>query len=170
MLAEQNQNLQRVQENSNFNISELEKHNRTLKEVSHSGRSVSKYRYKGQDTVLMCGWLTVSQSLKQQQEAELQTSQQLHREKKELQEKVANLQSFLQKLQSERAEIEEVVTRFGKDKSALRKALEKVSWLACCTVLSNTDYTYQLSPRNSESSVRFCVAVVSVCKNKTWNN
>uniref|UniRef100_A0A3B4GVC1 Ciliary rootlet coiled-coil, rootletin family member 2 n=1 Tax=Pundamilia nyererei TaxID=303518 RepID=A0A3B4GVC1_9CICH len=97
MLAEQNQNLQRVQENSNFNISELEKHNRTLKE-----------------------------SLKQQQEAELQTSQQLHREKKELQEKVANLQSFLQKRESERAEIEKVVTRFGKDKSALRKALEKV--------------------------------------------
>lgn len=69
----------------------------------------------------------MSQSLKQQQEAELQTSQQLHREKKELQEKVANLQSFLQKRESERAEIEKVVTRFGKDKSALRKALEKVS-------------------------------------------
>lgn len=72
----------------------------------------------------------MSQSLKQQQEAELQahgSSQQLQREKEELQDKVTNLQSSVQKLQSERAEMERVLTRLGKDKSALRKALEKVS-------------------------------------------
>lgn len=81
----------------------------------------------------MRGWLTVSQSLKQQQEAELQaqgSSQQLQRVKEELQDKVTSLQSSLQKLQSERAEMERVLTRLGKDKSALRKTLEKVSWPA----------------------------------------
>lgn len=77
---------------------------------------------------------TVSQSLKQQHEAELQaqgSSQQLQREREELQHKVADLQGSLQKLQSERAELERMLARLSKDKSALRKTLEKVS---CCTI------------------------------------
>lgn len=75
-------------------------------------------------------WLTVPQTLKQRQEAELQvqgSSQQLHREKEDLQDKVTSLQSSLQSLQSERTELERVLTRLGKDKASLRKTLEKVS-------------------------------------------
>ena len=77
---------------------------------------------------------TVSQSLKQQHEAELQAhgnNQQLQRMREELQDKVADLQGSLQKLQSERTELERVLARLNKDKSALRKTLEKVS---CCTI------------------------------------
>ncbi|XP_034387086.1 rootletin [Cyclopterus lumpus] len=100
-LAEQTQNLQRAQEDLELQNSELEKHNRTLKE-----------------------------SLKQVQDADVQAqgSSQLLllQEKEELQDKVTNLQSSLQKLQSERAEMERVLTRLGKDKSALRKTLERV--------------------------------------------
>ena len=82
--------------------------------------------------------MNVYQSLKQQQEAELQAlggSQQLQRDKQELQDKVTNLQSSLQKLQSERAEMERVLARLGKDKSGLRKTLEKVSWSISCTAV-----------------------------------
>ncbi|XP_034091518.1 rootletin isoform X3 [Gymnodraco acuticeps] len=99
-LTEQTQSLRRAQDHLEIQSSELEKHNRALKE-----------------------------SLKQQQEGELQAlggSQQLQRDKQELQDKVTNLQSSLQKLQSERADMERVLTRLGKDKSGLRKTLEKV--------------------------------------------
>lgn len=61
----------------------------------------------------------------------MQTLQQLQREKEELQEKLSSLQCSLQKLQNERAEMEKVVARLNKDKSALRRALEKVSRLIC---------------------------------------
>lgn len=74
--------------------------------------------------------MTLSQSLRQRQEAELQaqgSSQQLLREKEELQDRVAGLQSSLHKLQGERAELERTMTRLGKDKASLRKTLEKVS-------------------------------------------
>lgn len=53
--------------------------------------------------------------------------QQLQREKEELQQKVGDLQSCLKKLQSDRAETERKLARLGKDKSALRRALEKVT-------------------------------------------
>ncbi|KAM9762981.1 uncharacterized protein crocc2 [Menidia menidia] len=96
-LTAQSQNFQRAQEDLELKLSELEKHNRTLRE-----------------------------SLKQQQEAELQTSQQLQRDKEELQEKLCDLQSSLRKLQNERGALEKVLARIGKDKSALRKTLEKV--------------------------------------------
>ncbi|XP_063747285.1 rootletin [Eleginops maclovinus] len=95
-LTEQNQSLRRAQDDLEIKCSELEKHNRALKE-----------------------------SLKQQQEAELQ-SQQLQHDKQELQDKVTDLQSSLPKLQSDRAEMERVLTRLGKDKWALRKTLERV--------------------------------------------
>ncbi|MED6266669.1 hypothetical protein CHARACLAT_004383 [Characodon lateralis] len=96
-LTEQTQNLKSVQEESYVRISELEKCNKMLKE-----------------------------SLKQQEEAQLQTSMQSKREKKELQEKLTNLQSSLQMLQNEKAKMEKVLAHLSKDKSALRKTLEKV--------------------------------------------
>nr|XP_054604928.1 rootletin [Nothobranchius furzeri] len=96
-LTQQSQNFQRAQEDSDLKISELEKHSRTLKE-----------------------------SLKQQQEAELNVSQQLQREKEEIQEKFKSLQSFLQTLRGEKADTEKILMRLRKDRSALRKRLEKV--------------------------------------------
>ncbi|KAM8874513.1 uncharacterized protein crocc2 isoform 2-T2 [Spinachia spinachia] len=99
-LTEETQNLQRARDDLELKNSELEKHNRTLKE-----------------------------SLKQQQDAEVQAqenSQQLQREKEELQEQATNLQSFLIKLQSERAEMERALARLSKDKTALRKTLQRV--------------------------------------------
>lgn len=56
-----------------------------------------------------------------------ESSQQLQREKEELCEKATNLQSSLHTLRSGRAEMEKVLTRLGKDRSALRRTLEKVS-------------------------------------------
>lgn len=70
------------------------------------------------------------QSLKQQQEAGVQAqgiSQHLQREKDDLQEKVLALQGSLENLQRERAEMERALTRLSKEKSTLRKTLEKVS-------------------------------------------
>lgn len=51
---------------------------------------------------------------------------QLQREKEELQQKVGDLQGCLKKLQGERTEAERKLARLGKERSALRKALEKV--------------------------------------------
>lgn len=73
-------------------------------------------------------------SLKQQQDAELCTSQQLHNEKDQLKEKLRLLQTSMQKLQQEKAEMEPILTRLSKDKSVLRKTLEKVSCLFCKTI------------------------------------
>uniref|UniRef100_A0A8C6NP90 Uncharacterized protein n=1 Tax=Nothobranchius furzeri TaxID=105023 RepID=A0A8C6NP90_NOTFU len=103
-LTQQSQNFQRAQEDSDLKISELEKHSRTLKE-----------------------------SLKQQQEAELNVSQQLQREKEEIQEKFKSLQSFLQTLRGEKADTEKILMRLRKDRSALRKRLEKVKKVASVT-------------------------------------
>ncbi|XP_078801637.1 ciliary rootlet coiled-coil protein 2 isoform X1 [Oryzias latipes] len=96
-LTEERQSLQKAQEDSELKISELENNNRVLKE-----------------------------SLKQQQDAELCTSHQLHNEKDQLKEKLRLLQTSMQKLQQEKAEMEPILTRLSKDKSVLRKTLEKV--------------------------------------------
>lgn len=56
-----------------------------------------------------------------------ETSKQLQQETEDLREKATGLQSSLHSLQSERVEMETVLTRLGKDKSALRRTLEKVS-------------------------------------------
>lgn len=80
----------------------------------------------------------MSQGLKQRQKAEVQaqgSAQQLQREREELHDKLKSLQCSLHKLQSERAETERVAARLGKDKSALRKTLEKVGDHICCTKL-----------------------------------
>ncbi|XP_028300551.1 rootletin [Gouania willdenowi] len=92
-----NHSLQRAHEDTELKYSDLEKHNRTLKD-----------------------------SLKQQHEANLQSSQQQLREKEEVQEKMASLQISMHKLQSERVEMEKVLTSLSRDKASLRKTLEKV--------------------------------------------
>ena len=71
--------------------------------------------------------------MKQRQESaelaaqESSTLQQKDRE--ELQERLSGLHSTLKKMEAERAELENLLARLGKDKASLRKTLEKVSLL-----------------------------------------
>ena len=73
--------------------------------------------------------LNVSQALKRQKEAGLEahsSAQQLQQEREGLQERLRALQITVTTLQTERGELERSVARLGRDKAALRKALEKV--------------------------------------------
>lgn len=72
----------------------------------------------------------------QQQKEEIQVQlqaqdgwQQLQREREELQHKVGELQGCVKNLHGEKMEAERKLARLGKERSALRKALEKVMTL-----------------------------------------
>ncbi|XP_061636081.1 rootletin isoform X2 [Phyllopteryx taeniolatus] len=98
-LTEHSQTLQRDRGDSELRNCELDKHNKSLQ-----------------------------QSLKRQQaaqEAARKNAELLENKATNLESKVTSLQVTLQQLQREKADTEKAMTRLGKDKSALRKSLEK---------------------------------------------
>ena len=71
----------------------------------------------------------VSQALKRKKEAGLEaqgSAQQLQQEREGLQERLRALQVVVTTLQTERGALERSMARLGRDKTSLRKALEKV--------------------------------------------
>ncbi|XP_077463718.1 uncharacterized protein LOC144079055 [Stigmatopora argus] len=105
-LTEHSQNLQKNRNDLEMRNSELEKHNKSLQQS-----------------------VTLQQAAKQ---AALEKTERLDRlvfdlesQVSDLERKVTGLQVALQKLQTEKADVEKMAARLGKDKGALKKSLEK---------------------------------------------
>lgn len=138
VLNDKLQNLLRSQDESELRITELDKHIRSLQEVTeiHSQWEMPLNSIVASASLSMsqesqCDFVNPYQSQTlRQREQEIQEAQDggafLRREKGELEERVNTLQSSLQGLQEDKTQLEKTLARLGKDKSSLKRTLEKV--------------------------------------------